>query len=393
MPGVKYVAARKPVWLAIVHGQRLLVVAASARQKLADFELSMAADGGPQRILDALTQGGISSTPDFALVEFTSDSASAGALSVVVRGALTVSVATETESEEVSGAGVSTWVERAFATATGFSVATAVDPLDSTARELPLTLTSGTAFISSIFAGLAKVEAAQSELPVVQVPEPEPEPESAPVSEPVPVPVPEPVPAPVPVPVPQPEPSRPVEAEAAEPDAGYDFLFGETVMRSVEDAAVRAAPEEAEAPVAGDHDGRTSLGLSAAARREARQARAPRVVPEGPKFAILFASGQRESLDRSVIVGRAPSANKVSADNLPRLVTVSGPEQDISRNHVQFSVEGGTVVVTDLQSRNGTTVLLPGRAVQQLRAGSPTAILVGTVVDLGSGVVITVLDA
>jgi hypothetical protein len=57
---------------------------------------------------------------------------------------------------------------------------------------------------------------------------------------------------------------------------------------------------------------------------------------------------------------------------------------------VQFAVEGGTVVVTDLHSRNGTTITLPGKTPQLLRQGESTSVLVGTVVDLGGGVTITV---
>jgi hypothetical protein len=57
---------------------------------------------------------------------------------------------------------------------------------------------------------------------------------------------------------------------------------------------------------------------------------------------------------------------------------------------VRIAVEGGTIVVTDLHSRNGTTVVQPGRPPVKLRGGEPTPVLVGTVVDLGGGFEITV---
>jgi pSer/pThr/pTyr-binding forkhead associated (FHA) protein len=60
-------------------------------------------------------------------------------------------------------------------------------------------------------------------------------------------------------------------------------------------------------------------------------------------------------------------------------------DPDISRSHLRLTVEGGTVVVTDLQSRNGTTVVQPDRAPVKLRAGEPTPVLAGTVIDLGGG--------
>jgi hypothetical protein len=93
-----------------------------------------------------------------------------------------------------------------------------------------------------------------------------------------------------------------------------------------------------------------------------------------------------------VIVGRAPSVSKISGGQIPRLVTLTGND-DISRNHAQFAVEGGTVVVTDLHSRNGTTVILPGRPPQLLRAGEPTSVLVDTIVDLGGGLTLTVKES
>jgi hypothetical protein len=60
---------------------------------------------------------------------------------------------------------------------------------------------------------------------------------------------------------------------------------------------------------------------------------------------------------------------------------------------VQFAIEGDTVVVTDLHSRNGTMIVLPGKSPQKLRAGEPTSVIPGTVVDLGSGVTLTVRQA
>nr|WP_240977493.1 FHA domain-containing protein [Planctomonas sp. JC2975] len=78
---------------------------------------------------------------------------------------------------------------------------------------------------------------------------------------------------------------------------------------------------------------------------------------------------------------------------VPRLVTVDSVEHDISRNHVQLTIEGGTVVVTDLHSRNGTLIALPGKTPQKLRAGEPTSVIAGTTIDLGSGVTLDVVQA
>ena len=68
------------------------------------------------------------------------------------------------------------------------------------------------------------------------------------------------------------------------------------------------------------------------------------------------------------------------------------PNQDISRTHVEVSVEGGTVVVTDLHSSNGTTVTLPGMPSQRLRPGEPAAVILGAIIDLGDGATLTVCE-
>jgi len=69
------------------------------------------------------------------------------------------------------------------------------------------------------------------------------------------------------------------------------------------------------------------------------------------------------------------------------------PNQDISRTHAQITAEGGTVVVTDLHSSNGTMITLPGRAAQKLRPGEPATIIVGTVIDLGDGATLTLSES
>ncbi|WP_022883045.1 FHA domain-containing protein [Gryllotalpicola ginsengisoli] len=212
----------------------------------------------------------------------------------------------------------------------------------------------------------------------------------------------------------------PPAADAPPTDSDtYDHLFGATIMKSVETAAVRPAEEDEEdadktaapppepsaepqAGDAGDHDGMTMMsGDIAELRRRAAAGASHHDAadepshgrPAEPQFRLEFADGAVEELDRPVIVGRAPSASKVAGNQVPRLLTVGAGDPDISRSHVRFTVEGGTVVITDLNSRNGTLMTLPGRPAQRLRGGEPASALAGTVVDLGGGIVITVTDA
>jgi hypothetical protein len=105
---------------------------------------------------------------------------------------------------------------------------------------------------------------------------------------------------------------------------------------------------------------------------------------------LALVGGDAQPLDRTVLIGRSPSVAQVSGGSMPHLMMVGVGDHDISRNHVQVALEGDTVVVTDLHSRNGTVVVLPDKPPQKLRAGEPTAVIVGTVIDLGGGVTIVV---
>lgn len=164
----------------------------------------------------------------------------------------------------------------------------------------------------------------------------------------------------------------------------------QTVMRT---PGQPVAPAR-DAPL-GDHDGMTVLAEDVRAAREA--AHLPDGVSAEPAnmpqyaYALELPGGARQQLDAPVVLGRAPSVSNVPASVLPHLVTLAG--DDISRTHVRIAVEGDAVVVTDLHSSNGTIVEVPGRAPQQLRGGEPVPVITGTVIDLGSGITLRVLEA
>lgn len=104
-----------------------------------------------------------------------------------------------------------------------------------------------------------------------------------------------------------------------------------------------------------------------------------------PMPAIILSNGVRIPLDRTVLIGRAPEASRVPLRELPRLVNVASPNNDISRTHAQVRVEGEFVLVTDLNSTNGVFLASPGQTPQRLHPDEPTQLLPGTVVDLGDG--------
>ncbi|WP_262002130.1 FHA domain-containing protein [Microbacterium sp. Mcb102] len=197
----------------------------------------------------------------------------------------------------------------------------------------------------------------------------------------------------------------PGEATFAPPVDEFDHLWGATVHTPIEAAAVRPS-EEPETPAVdagaatGDHDGAT---ISAEELRSLRQS-AP-AAPEAPTEVIPVAaaapassgrirvsSGQVVTLDRTVIIGRRPRSTRASGANLPHLIAVDSPQQDISRSHLEIRPEGDTVVVIDLHTTNGSTLLRPGADPMRLHPGEQTLVLSGDVVDLGDGVTVAFED-
>lgn len=101
---------------------------------------------------------------------------------------------------------------------------------------------------------------------------------------------------------------------------------------------------------------------------------------------IRMSSGPSVDVDRRIVIGRSPSVYRVAATDVPRLVTVSSPHQDISRSHVEVRSEDWNLVVTDLHSTNGTLVRAPDRPDQLLHPGQSMVVDPGWTVDLGDGV-------
>jgi hypothetical protein len=206
----------------------------------------------------------------------------------------------------------------------------------------------------------------------------------------------------------------------ADPDSeAYDFLFGDTIYRTQAGASIRIPNPDPERP--GDHDGQTLLAedLGLAGRSEAPEASGafaaslasaaseatvlapipphanaapPEPAPSLPLAVALQlerADGSRESLSRPVLIGRSPAASSDGSD--VRLITIAD-DPDISRAHLRVAVEGDVVVVTDLGSKNGSIVTLPGSPPRKLRVSEPTVVLPDTLIDLGGGTTFTVRE-
>ncbi|MFF9562839.1 FHA domain-containing protein [Leifsonia sp. NPDC014704] len=414
-------------WAVVAGGARALLVAETDPARLR--ALFGAVRAGFAETLDALVARGLSRTPSFALLD-----ASTGPVLLAVRGTASATVADGGAERTVRASGVSSWVETQLTDATAVTLGAAAG------ETLPL----GEGVVRSGGVVWSAAEQAEDVGATVAAP-PRRERETGPVDalaldgravgsesaatgqvdpEPViagpAVEAFEPAPAPI-----EPDPHTRVpeatfadvpSADAAPAPApqseapGYDHLFGATMVRSVEDAAVRpeeegdAAPPKIDLPgfitdsfppaagrLAGDHDGLTVMSGDLPQRaRPTETEREPAREPAPQTFAVLLSDGRREPLSAPVVVGRAPSVSAVPALRGARPVTLTTAEDDISRSHVAVAVEGDSVVVTDLHSRNGTMIVLPGKTPQKLRSGEPTTVVLGTVIDLGSGATLTV---
>lgn len=184
----------------------------------------------------------------------------------------------------------------------------------------------------------------------------------------------------------------PEELPPAKPE---DDPLGATVVRGGD--AAPPAP-----PIPGDHDGETISLAQARALKAAAGESPSAAVPVSPFTSPLapprppapgqvrLSTGQVVMLDRTVVIGRRPRSTRVSGTDLPHLVAVDSPQQDISRSHVELRVEGESIVATDLRTTNGTTLLRAGSEPMRLHPGEGSVVVPGDVLDLGDGITVAI---
>ena len=114
----------------------------------------------------------------------------------------------------------------------------------------------------------------------------------------------------------------------------------------------------------------------------------PRTVSRPPLGVIELSTGEQIVLDRSTILGRRPRASRVSARDVPQLITVPSPQQDISRSHLELRLEGWHVVAFDLGTTNGTTLYRANTEPVRLRSREGVMLRDGDTIDLGDGVLL-----
>lgn len=108
----------------------------------------------------------------------------------------------------------------------------------------------------------------------------------------------------------------------------------------------------------------------------------PQPMPRPPLGVLRLSTGEVVTLDKGVILGRAPGPPQGFGPDEPHRIQLSSPDGSISRKHVEVLLNGWLVTVVDLDSTNGTVVTPAGGVSQNLPAGGRTVIENGCVVSL-----------
>jgi hypothetical protein len=107
----------------------------------------------------------------------------------------------------------------------------------------------------------------------------------------------------------------------------------------------------------------------------------PQRLPRPTLGRLALPTGEHISLDRAVVLGRTPVALPGS-EPWPHLVTLPQDSTYLSRVHLHVELDGWLVIARDLGSRGGTTLRVPGRAPERIRANEPHVLEPGHRLDL-----------
>jgi hypothetical protein len=176
-----------------------------------------------------------------------------------------------------------------------------------------------------------------------------------------------------------------VPSRAAAPVSGLDDELRQTVLRD--------RPESVPGPTvtavrcnAGHLNPDTATACRACPAGIAPQS--PIVVARPILGRLLLPDGDAITLDRGVILGRAPGVPDPADPDRPHHVKLRSPDGDISRKHVEIRLDGWRVLALDLHSSNGTYVARPGDQPYRIVPGEPVELEPGGGVHLNADVAI-----
>ncbi|GAA5194256.1 hypothetical protein GCM10023346_21270 [Arthrobacter gyeryongensis] len=112
----------------------------------------------------------------------------------------------------------------------------------------------------------------------------------------------------------------------------------------------------------------------------------PHDVPRPSLGRVRLSTGDVIELDRPLVVGRKPAVSRVQGTDMPRLISVSKDRTEVSRSHIEVTLEGWHVLLRDLRSSNGTVLTRDGQRPRRLDQGEVTMLVTGDVIELGGAV-------
>jgi hypothetical protein len=103
-----------------------------------------------------------------------------------------------------------------------------------------------------------------------------------------------------------------------------------------------------------------------------------------PLGVLVLDDGSVCQLDTDYVVGREPTLDKSVAEGRARPLRLGGAPDLVSRIHARVELDGWQVYVSDLNSANGTFLVLPGETTgTKLAPGVRTPLVAGSQIRLG----------
>ena len=103
-----------------------------------------------------------------------------------------------------------------------------------------------------------------------------------------------------------------------------------------------------------------------------------------PLGVLVLSDGSVCQLDADYVIGREPTLDSAVAEGRARPLRLMDASGVVSRIHARVELDGWQVFISDLNSANGTQILLPGeRNPTSLQPGVRTLLIAGTQIRLG----------
>ena len=192
--------------------------------------------------------------------------------------------------------------------------------------------------------------------------------------------------APIGAPIPTPRPVQEMQAPKAPvaspaPTACFSAPSPQPPAR---EASAEAPPAEVEAPRPPEPAVPTTAPKPAATATNSTTASAP---ASASYAALLLDTGQSIPVNRTIVLGRAPSPQRATDSPIP----VEDQTRSLSRTHVRIAPSEGGITIEDLNSANGTRARSPNGQTHTLVPGQPIELPMNSQLLLGERL-ISVVD-